>query len=222
MGPFTDAEYPAVPYPGTRPGCSYVHDEGRGWPVDPVDGTWVVSPSGEPLDDWLTARGAPGLDGRHPVLSYGSNANPAKLTWLRETLGMAGPAVVLRARCAGVSAVWASALRVVDDQRPATLCALPGVVEWHAVLLATDEQLRVLDVCEGRGERYHLAELTGADVTVAGEPVAGVLAYVGAGEVRMPLLVDGEPVRCLDVAQAAAQGLTGVPAATHGLSVRVQ
>jgi hypothetical protein len=111
---------------------------------------------------------------------------------------------------------------VVDDQRPATLCALPGVVEQHAVLMATAAQLRVLDVCEGRGERYHLAELPGVDVTVGGAPVPGLLAYVGAGAIRMPLLVDGEPVRCADVPQARAQRLIGVPAPSHGLRAVVR
>jgi hypothetical protein len=217
MDRFTDADYPAVPYPGTRPVWSYVHDEGAGYPLDRIDGQWLVRPAGEALDDWLAARNAALMADRLPILSYGSNANPAKLTWLRETLGLPGPAVVFRARCAGLAAVWASGLRVVDDQRPATLCARPGVVEQHAILMATAEQLQVLDVCEGRGERYHLAELPDADVTVAGEPVPGLLAYIGAGSVRMPLLVDGEPVRCADVAQAEAQGLVGVPAPDHGL-----
>jgi gamma-glutamylcyclotransferase (GGCT)/AIG2-like uncharacterized protein YtfP len=35
----------------------------------------------------------------------------------------------------------------------------------------------------------------------------------------MPLLVAGRPVRCLDVPQAAAAALTGVPADTDGLTV---
>ena len=221
MRPFTDADYPAVPYPGARPACSYVHADGQGLPLVQSDISWEVAPSGEPLDDWLAARDAPGLDQRVPLLAYGSNANPAKLTWLRETLGLRGPAVVLQAQCAGVAAVWASGLRVVDDQRPATLCALPGVVEEHAVLLATEDQLDVLDVCEGRGKRYHLAELT-ANVTVAGTPVDDLLAYVGAGPPRMPLLVDGEPVRCADVPQAGARALTGVPAPSHGLRAVVR
>src|SRR5205807_400934 len=37
-----------------------------------------------------------------------------------------------------------------------------------------------------------------------------VLAYLGASEIRLPLLADGKPVPCADVAQAGAIGLVGV------------
>lgn len=61
---FTDEHFPADPYPGARPDCSFRHLDGRGYPVP------------EPLD----------LDGRISVLAYGSNACPSKITWLRAHL----------------------------------------------------------------------------------------------------------------------------------------
>ncbi|AXB45429.1 gamma-glutamylcyclotransferase [Amycolatopsis albispora] len=164
----------------------------------------------------------PDLEGRLPVLAYGSNACPSKITWLRETLGLTGAVTVLHAKCTGLAAVWASGRRVVDDQRPATLAAMPGVVEEHAVWLATPEQLRVLDVCEGRGHRYHLARVHTGEVTLAnGAVLPDVLAYVGASAIRLPLLVGGNPVRVADVPQAQAGALIGETATTHGLSVTV-
>lgn len=185
---FLDADYPASPYPGARPDGSFVHADGRGEPLDAVD-----------LADGI------------PVLAYGSNACPAKITWLRDELGLTGPVTVLRVRCTGLAAVWASALRQRDGQRPATLAAAPGRVETHAVWLATPEQVRVLDVCEGRGERYRLARLhTGEIRTEDGLLLPDVLAYLGASEIRLPLLVDGKPVPCAEVAQADAIGLVGV------------
>lgn len=216
--PFTDAEFPADPYPGTRPEYSFVHDDRTGWPMLAVPGTqwrWTVEGvdvEGVDVDDWLAARDAAPLAARVAVLGYGSNANPAKLTWLRETHGLTGPAVVLRVRCTGLSAVWATHRRVRDGQRPATLMAGPGRVEWHSVLLATLDQVRALDRCEGRGERYRLVRLgTGTVSTAEGVDLGGVLAYTAAGELRAPLLVAGTPVRCADQPQAAAVGLRGNP-----------
>ncbi|MFF0143999.1 gamma-glutamylcyclotransferase [Amycolatopsis sulphurea] len=195
---FTDTDYPADPYPGARPDHSYVHLDGAGHALDTAP---------------------PGWRSRTPVLAYGSNACPSKITWLRTELGLTGPVVAVRVRCHGLSAVWASGLRARDGQRPATLAALPDVVEDHFVWFATEDQLAVLDVCEGRGSRYDLARLTHADIrTEDGTPLDGVLAYVAASPIRCPLLVDGHPVRVADVLQAEAALLTGHPAPGHGLS----
>ncbi|UJW34916.1 gamma-glutamylcyclotransferase [Saccharothrix sp. AJ9571] len=164
----------------------------------------------------------PDLEGRIPVLAYGSNACPSKITWLRRTLGLTGAVIVLQAKCTGLAAVWAAGRRVVDDQRPATLAAMPGVVEEHAVWLATPEQLRVLDVCEGRGNRYHLARVHTGEVTLTnGASLPDVLAYVAASPIRLPLLIGGSPVRIADVAQAQAGAMTGETAESHGLEVTV-
>jgi gamma-glutamylcyclotransferase (GGCT)/AIG2-like uncharacterized protein YtfP len=213
---FADEDYPAAPYPGRRPPGSFVHEDATGWFLDQH---WRVGD--QHVDDWLADRGAAPLNDRVPVLCYGSNACPSKITWLRAALGLRGPAVLLHARCRDLAAVWASGLRVVDDQRPATLAAMPGNVEDHAVWLATRDQVEVLDRCEGRGERYRLARVdTGSVQLTDGTTVDGPLAYVAAAPRRLPLLVDGKPVRCADIPQTGAAALTGVPADTDGLSVR--
>ena len=217
---FTDADYPAVPYPGTRPDRSYVHEDGRGHPLAPAHASlsgWRVGPVD--LDAWLAERGCAPLAERVPLLSYGSNACPSKLTWLRAAHGLVGPVVVLRARTASLAAVWAAGLRVVDDQRPAVLAAADGVVEDHAVLMVSEEQLRAFDKCEGRGDRYHLARVSAGSVTTEdGGSWDAVLAYVGARDIRRPLLVRGSVVACTAVAQADAVHLVGETADDDGLS----
>lgn len=218
--PFSDAEFPALPYPGKHPNRSFAHDAATGWPLRPdrtAPSGWRLD-DGDDLDAWLTARGSAPLADRIPVLCYGSNRCPTKITWLRATLGLPGPAVLLRASCTGVAAVWAAGFRVVDDQRPATLAAAPGVVEEHAVWLATQEQLAALDVCEGRGARYQLSVLAHEVRLEDGSVLDRLLAYTSAAPIRRPLLVDGAPVRCAEVPQAGAVRLTGTPAASDGLA----
>jgi len=192
--------------------------------------------AGAPIDAWLAAHGAPPLAGRVPVLAFGSNRCPSKITWLRRELGLAGPVVVLRVAVTGVAAVWAAGLRARDGARPATLAVVPDAgngtmlpsdartapsthpaghpdAEIHGVWLATPEQIAVLDVCEGRGRRYALAWVHAARVVSLddGARLDPVLAYWPADPVRAPLLVDGAPVRCRDVGQDAARALAGEP-----------
>lgn len=208
-----DADYPASPYPGARPAFSFAHDEGGGHEVRPSP--WRVG--SVDVDAWLAERSSPPLAARVPLLSYGSNACPSKLTWLRAAHGLAGPVVVLRARSVGVSAVWAAGLRVVDDQRPAVLASAPGVVEDHALIMASVEQVRAFDECEGRGDRYLLADVRCSVTTEDGARWDTVLAYVGAREVRRPLVVGGRFVACSAVSQVDAVRLVGVPAGSDGL-----
>ncbi|MBO0876539.1 MAG: gamma-glutamylcyclotransferase [Pseudonocardia sp.] len=220
---FTDAEYPADPYPGATPGHSFVHLDGIGQALrpDPSRATgWHID--GTDLDSWLAGQGAAPLADRLPVLAYGSNRCPSKITWLRTELGLAGPVVVLHAVTEGVAAVWAAGLRRRDGQRPAVLAAAPGVTERHSVWLATEDQLAVLDRCEGRGVRYRLATLRTGRIRIEnGEPVAQPLCYLGLPEIRAPLLVGGGarpgPVPCTEVGQLVARNLTGVPALSDGL-----
>ncbi len=237
---FTDAEYPADPYPGAVPDCSFVHADGVGYRLRP-DPTafagWRVEDTpggpcqhGADLDDWLAGHAVAPMAGRLPVLSYGSNQCPSKITWMRRELGLTGPVVVLRAATRDVAAVWAAGFRQRDGQRPAVLAAAPGVEERHALWLATPEQVAVLDRCEGRGERYRLARLGPA--TTAGSATAGTgtvrtedgavierpWCYLGRAAMRRPLLVDGHPVRCADVDQHTAATLLGRPAGTDGLA----
>ncbi|MGD9526763.1 gamma-glutamylcyclotransferase [Pseudonocardia sp.] len=212
-----DADFPADPYPGAVPPCSFVHEDGGTEATilrlrpDPSTLTgWSVA--GNDLDDWLAARDAPPAAARVPVLAYGSNRCPSKITWLRRELGLPGPVIVLRARTEGVAAVWAHGLRARDGQRPAVLAAAPGAVETHAVWLATAEQIAVLDRCEGRDDRFRLARLrTGTVRTEDGGIVETPWCYVGHGTIRRPLLVDGRRVRCIEVAQVQAQALNGEP-----------
>lgn len=146
----SDRDFPEVPYPGAAPPWSYVHLDARshrlradasalaGWNVGARD-----------LDGWLAERGQAPAAARVPVLTYGSNRCPSKITWLRRELGLPGAVVVLRARTHGIAAVWAAGFRLRDRQRPAVLAAMPGAVEQHSVWLATPGQVDVLDHCEG-------------------------------------------------------------------------
>ncbi|WP_018682630.1 gamma-glutamylcyclotransferase family protein [Actinokineospora enzanensis] len=224
MSSFADDEFPASPYPGSRPAFSYAHDTDGGHRLTADASTlsgWRIG--NEDLDAWLGARGAAVMAERVPVLSYGSNPCPSKISWLRGSLGLRGAVVVLRARCSGLAAVWAAGLRVVDEQRPVVLAGCPGVVEDHAVLMVTPEQVGVLDMCEGRGDRYRLARVSTGAVTLvdAQGTFDRIPAYVGASTIRRPLLVNGSPVRCVDVPQAEAVALSGVPALDDGLDTEV-
>jgi hypothetical protein len=218
--PFPDAGFPADPYPGAVPPFSYVHVEGGAYRLTPAAaGRWQVGTAD--LDDWLTLHDAPTVARRLPVLAYGSNRCPSKISWLRSALGLAGPVVVLRARTRDVTAVWAHGFRARDGQRPAVLAAAPGVVEEHAVWLATPGQVAVLDRCEGRGERFRLARLrTGEVRTEDGTRITRPWCYLGHGAIRRPLLVDGAMVRCAEVPQALAAQLRGDPAPGDGLDAQ--
>lgn len=207
---WSDDRFPADPYPGCVPPGSFVH----------VDGVAHALPPD--LDRWLAAHDAPPAAERVPVLAYGSNRCPSKLTWLRATSGLTGAVVVLRARTEGIAAVWAHGMRARDGQRPAVLAAAPGSVEEHAILLVTREQVAALDACEGRAPggdgRYRLARLhTGTVRTEDGARVVDPWCYLGQAPARRPLLVDGAPVRCADTGSAAAAALHGPPAAGDGL-----
>ncbi|WP_051342080.1 hypothetical protein [Pseudonocardia spinosispora] len=216
MRPFPDATFPADPYPGAVPDCSFVHLDGVGYPLRHRESGWRTGPDG--LDEWLAARDAVPVAGRLPVLAYGSNRCPSKITWLRESLGLSGPVVVLTVVVEDVAAVWASGFRVRDGQRPATLAAMPGTRERHSLWLATPDQLAVLDRCEGRGIRYRLARLRSGTVrTEDGAVVDRPHTYLGQTSIRLPLLVDGVPVRCTDVDQLTARELRGEPADSDGL-----
>jgi gamma-glutamyl AIG2-like cyclotransferase len=207
-------DYPADPYPGAVPPGSFAHADGLAHEIDAAGRV-----AGAALDDWLAARDAAPTAARVPVLAYGSNRCPAKITWLRRELGLGpDPVVALRARTGGVAAVWAAGVRFRDGQRPAVLAAAPGVEETHLVWLATPEQVEVLDRCEGRDERFRLARLgTGTVVLDGGAVVERPWCYLGHAAIRRPLLVDGAPVRCADVGQEVAAGLAGAAAPGDGL-----
>jgi gamma-glutamylcyclotransferase (GGCT)/AIG2-like uncharacterized protein YtfP len=248
-GVLPDRDYPADPYPGAFPDRSFVHLDELSRPVRPdratpagwrVDGPGPDGADARPgsgagcegadLDDWLAAHGAAPLAARIPLLAYGSNRCPSKITWMRRNLGLTGPVVLLRAATRDVAAVWAAGLRKRDGQRPAVLAAAPGATEEHAVWMATADQIEVLDRCEGRDDRYRLARLPGTVRTEDGGLTERPWCYLALGPIRQPLLVDGgpggpgdsgagvgTPVRCADVAQADARHLVGRPATDDGL-----
>lgn len=221
---FSAGDYPADPYPGARPGVSFVELAGRGWVVNTGETGWAVD--GTSLDGWLAGHGALPVAKRVPVLAYGSNACPGKLDWLREAMGLRGPVVVLEADVQDASAVWSVGRRVRDGQRPAVLVAAPGVTERHAVWLATPDQIEVLDRVEGRGQRHQLAWVHTAVTLAGGRLLDRVLAYLALPTTpdlpprlnRSPLLVDGHFVRVADLPQHDAQRLTGTPAHSDGLT----
>lgn len=226
---FTDTDYPADPYPGTRPEGSFVDVGQVGYLVSPNRETpsgWDLR--GEDLNSWLQSQQAKPLGTRLPVLAYGSNVNPSKITWLRQELGLTGPAVVMQARCHGVAAVWSAGIRARDGQRPAVLAGYQGY-EDHAVWFVTPDQRRVLDRCEGRGQRYRLSWLRTPITLENGAELSSVLAYTARPEAvgleipselnRSPLLVSGQLVRCAELGQEEAIKLTGEPAPTDGLTV---
>lgn len=199
-----DTAFPADPYPGAVPPSSFVHADETSHALTP--GPWRVGDAA--LDAWLAAHDAPPAASRVPLLAYGSNRCPSKITWLRRELGLGPePVVVLRCRTTGVAAVWANGVRARDGQRPAVLAAAPGVVEDHAVWLATPEQVAVLDRCEGRDDRFRLARLrTGTVHTEDGARIDAPWVYLGHGPTRRPLLVDGAAVRCAGAAAPAGDG----------------
>ncbi|MDV6012322.1 gamma-glutamylcyclotransferase family protein [Haloechinothrix sp. LS1_15] len=226
LAPFAAADYPEFPYPGSRPGCSFVHLGGTCYPLLPdvtMPSGWRVVAGDESescLDAWLAHHGAEPLGSRYPVLAYGSNACPEKINWLRSDLGLTGPAVVMRASCTGVVAAWSAGHRPRDGQRPAVLVAAPGASEHHAVWFATPDQRRVLDRCEGRGSRYRLVRLADGVATIRlddGTEPRHMLAYTAASNEMNPLLVDGYPVRCAELDQRSALALRGTPARSDGL-----
>lgn len=229
---FTDAAFPADPYPGARPANSFVHVGQAGFTLRHDSATpsrWRLSDpdSGPDLDTWLAQSGTAPMAERLPVLAYGSNANPSKITWLREELGLQGPAVVLRVSCSGIAAVWSAGVRARDQQRPAVIAAMDGITEHHAVWYVTPDQRRVLDACEGRGERYRLSWIHTPTQLENGQRLPRVLAYTARPEVighqvplhlnRSPLLVHGQLVRCADIPQERARHLNGTPAESDGL-----
>ena len=208
-----DAAFPADPYPGAVPAGSFAHVDGVTRAL--VPGPWRVGT--RTLDDWLADRDALPTARRIPLLAYGSNRCPSKITWLRRELGLGdGPVVALRVQTTGVAAVWATGLRYRDGQRPAVLAAAPDLVEEHMLWLATPEQIAVLDRCEGRDDRFRLARLrTNGQVSVRAEDGSVIVdpwCYLGHGAIRRPLLVTGRMVRCAELGQADARALDGEPA----------
>ena len=205
------SDFAEQPYPGERPGGSYVLDrDGSVLSLAP-DGDcasgWRVRGAGC-LDEWLVERGAPTLRQRVAVLSYGSNASPSKV--LRNATRL--PAINLRADVVGLAAVWCSGPRHLDGAIPATLTPWPDHREAHVLSYVLPEDLHALDSVEGHPLRYERRRLErGSVVREDGLEPDDALAYVGVSDNRVPVLDEsGRPVLVSDgsslaEAQARAQ-----------------
>lgn len=190
------SEWPAEPYPGTRPDESYVQIEDQVLPV--TAGAMGFSVAGTDLDDWLSAHGAPSMRNRSPVLSYGSNACPSKLVTMRHRDGLRGPVVMTRCRVEGWAAAWCVGHRR-DGAVPATLVAAPGTEE-HFLWWVDDSQWPALDRCEGAPAVYELQPFPGLVHSTDGNAIAGVHAYVGVAANRLPRRdTSGKPVLVRDL-----------------------
>jgi hypothetical protein len=178
--------YPLSPYPGQRPAWSYVIDEfarvHRVVPDALASSGWSVASTYECVDKWLVQRGASPLLERIPVLSYGSNACPAKLL----DLGFS-TSVALACTLTDHAAVWAHGRRQHDGSRIATLASRPGHQEVHFVTYVEREQLAVLDRVEGNPDWYRRGPFP-ADCVVLenGATVPGLFAYIGQPPRRHP------------------------------------
>lgn len=184
-------DYPEDPYPGGRPPGSFVIDvEARILAVEvapSVQSGWTVG--GMDLDRWLKAAGAPVLEQRLGVLSYGSNACPAKQ--MRMSLRL--PVVSLSCWLIDHAAVWSAGHRR-DGVRPATLARMPGHREHQVISMIDPEDLSELDSVEGNPNCYRREPMpAGSLVLENGEEPAEVLVYVGQHPRRSPLLVNGKP-----------------------------
>jgi hypothetical protein len=224
-----DSLYPEYPYPGARPPRSYVHYDQHSWLLDPAPLTpsgWTVTETQEDLEVFIERiaqsdhRPFIPLARRVPIMAYGSNINPSKLTWQRNNLQMpSDPIIVLYVSTRDLASVWSAGFRMRDGERPATITSIASVEERYAIWLATDEQVAVLDVTEARPNLYILARLKGPSGRVildgpdgmgTGMSVDDILVYVGKSDARRPLLVGGKPVMTRDVPQAEARNLEGV------------
>jgi hypothetical protein len=224
-----DSLYPELPYPGTWPPQSYVHHNKKSFLLVPSPSTssgWTVAETQEDLESYiiriarLDNRPFVALADRIPILAYGSNINPSKISWQRSGLGMpSDPVIVLYASTSDLASVWCTGLRRRDKQRCCTLTCIAGAEERYAIWLATDEQVKILDRTEGRPDEYTLVRLEGPSGCIrldgldgpgTGLEIDNILAYIGFSDAWRPLLVKGKPVRTRDVPQAIARTLTGV------------
>src|SRR5688500_5406536 len=115
---------------------------------------WAVRSGGDSvcLDEWLKQVGRPGLAGRTPVLSFGSNRCPSKV------VRQGGPFVNLECQTRGLAAVWSHGVRG-DGQTVATLVEAHEHEDVFFLSMCTDAEVELLDVVEGRGLRDDLVPL---------------------------------------------------------------
>jgi len=189
------SDWPEHPYPGNWPDHSYVVDDEAMVHRIEVDAEaasgWAVRSSGEAvcLDEWLRKAGRPGLAGRTPVLSFGSNRCPSKV------VRQGGPFVNLECRTTGLAAVWSHGARR-DGQIVATLVTAHEHEDVFFLSMCSDSEVELLDVVEGKGLRYDLVALDPNQIVLEdGSSPEAVAAYVGVHPDRWPVAgEEGHPV----------------------------
>ena len=183
------SEYAAAPYPGARPTFSYLLDQERVHRTTRrADGTWAFAADlNSGVSEWLVARGLLPVEGRTPLLSYGSNACPGKLQDMRRLFRLEGPVVMTPCAVVGAAAVLCASMRS-DGAVPATLAPYPGI-EQHFLWWVAPEQWSALDACEGRSARYYdLVDVPAPVLDERGQAIPEVVTYVGARAERRPSL----------------------------------
>ncbi len=213
MSVITADQYSSRPYPGRRPAHSYLLDEDRVLAIGTAGSlpTWrLCDGRGQTLVEWLATNEGHSIADRRPLLCYGSNACPGKLLELRHRFALPGPVVMSRCDVVGFAAAWCNGRRSGGEQSiPATLVVAVGR-EQHFVWWVAPDQWEALDRCEGRwGGWYDVVRLgqrpDRAVLDERGEPIPGVLAYVGACPERRSLLSkEGAPLLVREHDQAAA------------------
>lgn len=189
------SDWPEHPYPGDWPDYSYVVDDDamvHRIEVDPeAPSGWAVRSGDESvcLDDWLGRAARPGLAGRTPVLSFGSNRCPSKV------VRQGGPFVNLECETTGLAAVWSHGTRK-DGQTVATLVTAHEHEAVFFLSMCSDAEIVMLDAVEGGGHRYELVPLDPTQLVLEdGSSPEATAAYVGVHPSRWPVAgQDGHPV----------------------------
>lgn len=193
-GAFTVQRFSADPYPGDIPGYSYCMDS-RSDVILRIcaesDGPQV---EGKPLRDYLSQTEAP-EESYIPILSYGSNACPARLQekfatfadYSRRPVRVAAIWVTVT----GVGRAWARQTTRGKGVVPYTLISNHEIVMQAHVLLFPEVLIATIDSSEGRGIGiYPAVRLTEASVLIGGGIWKRPLTYLGVGS-RGPFSFNG-------------------------------
>ena len=193
------SRFPRADYPGVRPTGSWtMTPRGELHGLDPADAGWCDRETGERI----------GVSGRHLVLAYGSNPDPAKLLDQEDERGFFGGEVLIALRAAvfGWAAVWCDARRG-DESVVATLVQAPRRVEVHPVMALTPHQLKAMDQWEGHPKYYRRIGFDGVVVLESGEPRRDVEVYLGTPGRRPPLVTGEGHLLCAEFTYADVDAL---------------
>lgn len=204
------SEYPATPYPGARPRCSWVYDRGGVVPLEHAGGRWRLAATGEDLDEWLDDRGAAPMAERVAVVSHGSNACPAAIA--ESALDGTGPLVTLRARLGGLAAAWC-AHPTGRGVLPSTLVEAEGDEAGFVTLFDRADQIDAVNAKEHRGRGpYDLVRLDEGTVLLEdGRALVEPLTFVAGRDRGVLVGPDGAPVLLRDTPYDEAVALRDRP-----------